>query len=244
MKKLILITVCFLSLLFTGTAKDVKAISPTYMRVLKNDIYIYQDVNLSKKLFIVPYGYFVVIEKDLGSFVKVNYMQSTTAPTIIGYMYKDDLTTYASMPTSPFCNLTVTNKISDILFNDSDKSIPYFNVAENSSLTYYGELVTNNNETLVYCYYNLKLGYIDKTSLNTYQVPQSSDIIVTLPNTPSNNDNVIETQKPTTENNESLQIIIIVGISVISISVVYFLFKPTKNKIETNIDTLSEYYDE
>ncbi len=245
MKKFIFTLLCLLSLTCFFNVSEVKASSPTYMRILKNDAYVYQDVNLSSKLFIIPYGYFVIIEKDFGTFVKISYFESTSSPTIIGYMYKDDLSVYASTPTTPFCNLTVTTKFSDILFNDCEKSIPYFNVATNSELTYYGELVTKNNEVLIYCYYNSKLGYIDKNSLNSYQVPPAKDSIASLPQPPSQNDK--EESEITPDNGfnvEKLQIIIIVGISVISISVVYFLFKPTKNKVENQSNSSYEYFEE
>ena len=107
------------------------------------------------------------------------------------------------------------------------------------------ELITKNNEVLIYCYYNSKLGYLDKNSLNAYVVPPVKDLINIAPSNPDTSekeDNKITTTPSSSV--ENLQIIIIVGISVISISVVYFLFKPTKNKIETQIDTPSEYYEE
>ena len=78
-----------------------------------------------------------------------------------------------------------------------------------------------------------KLGYLDKTCLNPFTITENQD---KLPNINTEPDVEIE-ENPENQNGEvlflgdNLQLIIIVGISIISISVVYFLFKPERNKI-------------
>ncbi len=222
---------------------QVFASSNDYMRVLNDDAYIYQEDTFQTKIFVIPYGYFVSVLENYGDYFKVSYGSSeNNCPIIIGYMKTKDLTVYLNTPTKPYCIFSITSAYSDILFNDYDRQIPYFNLPKNSTLTYYGEYINDNNEVLLYVYYNSKLGYVEKNSIKSFSLPVSPDKI----ETPSEE----HENQPTVENNdeftksETLQIIIIVGISIISISVVYFLFKPTKNKIEPKKDHTYEFYDE
>ena len=228
---------------FVDFQSKVFALGNDYMRVLNQNAYIYQDDSFQTKLFIIPYGYFVSSLENYGDYYKVSYGSSeNNCPTIIGYMKSENLTEYLDTPTKPYCIFSITSNYSDILFNDYDRQIPYFNLPKNSTLTYLGEYINENNEVLLYVYYNSKLGYVDKNSIKSFTVPVSPDKIKTPEDEVEN--------EPTIENNddfkksETLQIIIIVGISIISISVVYFLFKPTKNKIEPKKDHAYEFYDE
>ena len=235
MKKILLILLFIILNALSFLPKNVKAENLIYMRVLSEDVYIYQDASFTNKLFKIPYGYFVLIDQDYGDYCKVTYgEQNDKFPVIIGFIKKENLTNFSNTPKKPYCTFNVTNNISDILFNDIEKQIPYFNVAKNSILTYYGEITLTNGETLVYCYFNSKLGYIDKKSLTPYTIPASLDEIESEETSNITNNNSVE--KPNNKTNpETIQIVIIVGISIISISVVYFLFKPSKVKdVTTN----------
>ena len=126
------------------------------------------------------------------------------------------------------------------MFNDIALKNPYFNVNKNEILYYYGDAVYGDI-VLCYVYYGNKLGYIDKTCLNPFTVAPNQDPVYS--ETP-------ESDKPTETPNlntnqkinlgENLQIIIIVGISIVSISVVYFLFKPQKFKTSEEQEFTSE----
>ncbi|MBQ9782133.1 MAG: hypothetical protein IJW26_03010 [Clostridia bacterium] len=246
MKKL----ACILLLIFNilifnlyNVPTNAYASSNEYMRVLKNDVYLYQDDTFQTKLFIIPYGYFVYLIEEYGDYCKVSYgSNADNCPVILGYMKLDELTPYNNIPIKPYSVFTITCSQSDIMFNDYDKLNPYFNLPKNSTLTYFGEYVNENNESMLYVYYNSKLGYVDKNSIKSFTVPVSPDKI----ETPSIDEEIVAPNDNNNEflKNESLQIIIIVGISIISISVVYFLFKPTKNKIEPEKNQTYEFYDE
>ncbi len=209
-----------------------------YLRILKTTTYIYQDKELKEKMFLLPYSYYVKVEEEFENVVKVSYGEGLNGePKIIGYADKKSLFVCENIPLNPFFICKVSTKSSDVLFNDYTLNKPYFNIPTQSLLVYYGEIITENNISLCYCYYNSKLGYIDKNSLNNYSVPLNSDPIIEDEN---NTPDILPSDNPdqTTESkfylSENLQIIIIVGISIISISVVYALFKPTKNKTCNN----------
>ncbi len=246
MKKLTLFLLCFINTLTIYSflpKNNVYASTNEYFKVLKSDTYIYQDETFQTKLFIVPYGYFVLGLQEYNGYYKVSYGdKDENYPVIIGYMKSECLTRYSKTPQKPYVVFTINSIYSDILFNDCEKQNPYFNVPKNSTLTFFGEYKNENNEILLYVYYNSKLGYVDKNSIKSFTVPNSTDVIETPPVEPDNSTEVNSNNE--FMKNETLQIVIIVGISVITISVVYFLFKPTKNKVEPAKNTPYEFYDE
>jgi hypothetical protein len=126
--------------------------------------------------------------------------------------------------------IKVSTDTTDILFNDLTLKNPYFNVNKNEILYYYGDAV-NGDTVLCYVYYGNKLGYIDKSCLNPFTITPNLDPYDTETpdiSNPIETPDINSTQKINL--GENLQIIIIVGISIVSISVVYFLFKPQKFK--------------
>jgi hypothetical protein len=173
----------------------------------------------------------VKIEETLSGIVKVSYGESSSNyPKIVGYVKSEDLTIVDYTPLNPYSIIKVSSDTSDILFNDVEQTSPYFNLPKNEIMYFYGE-IKYLDSVLCYVYYSKKLGYVDKTCLNPFTITQNPD---TLPSTDGEN-NTNEEIKPSNTPNfvaiEILRLIIIVGISIVSISVVYFLFKPQRNKI-------------
>ena len=118
------------------------------------------------------------------------------------------------------------------MFNDLKLVTPYFNVPKNEILYYYGE-IKSGDKIMCFVYYAKKLGYIDKTSLNPFSITPNPDAILeTDKNENLPTDNGEENPSKINPFGEHIQVVIIVGISIISISVVYFLFKPSKHKTE------------
>ncbi len=200
-----------------------------YARVLSSEVYIYQDLNFQEPLFIVPYGYYLKVEQVNNDSVKVSY-GSGDYPTIFGYVRKSELSFVDYTPSTPYAVIKVSTDVNDVLFNDSQLKHPYFNVFKNEIMYCYGE-IDSGDLVLCYVYYNKKLGYIDKSSLNPYTITNNPD---PLPSDEEEKPNEEETFKPLVSSSlgERLQIVIIVAISIVTISVVYFLFKPTKNHTE------------
>lgn len=233
LKKIISFLFLILYLLVLMPKVKVLASQNTYARILTKNAIVYQDVNLIEPLFVVPYTYYVKIEEELGSITKVSYGdENLNYPKIIGYIESESLTIVDYIPTNPYYVIKVSTDTQEILFNDIEQKNPYFNVPKNEVMYYLGEIEFQDN-VLCYVYYSKKLGYLDKTCLNPFTITENQD---KLPNLNTEPDVEIE-ENPKDQNSEvlflgdNLQLIIIVGISIISISVVYFLFKPERNKI-------------
>lgn len=202
----------------------------TFYRVLKDDVYIYSDSNLLEPIFCVPKTYYVKAEESINQTVKVSYGEANTqTPVIVGYMNLNDLTPSNTIPNNPYAIIKVSTDTSDILFNDINLKNPYFNVNKNEILYYFGDAINGDN-VLCYVYYSNKLGYIDKSCLNPFSITPNQDPIISEGSTETPPDDIPPDTTQTINIGENLQIIIIVGISIVSISVVYFLFKPQKFK--------------
>ncbi len=239
--KAVIMAVTLLVLLnFNFSLNYVYAETTPYLRVLTDNAYLYSDQNLERKIFKIPYGYFVKAENIGSECVRVTYGNDDGEyPVIMGYMNPTDLTAINFEPTKPYAVIKVSTSTADILFNDYELKKAYFNVPEDTFMYFYGEFYTENTN-LAYVYCKNKLGYIDSSCLNPYVIPNSPDEIVTITPTPETTPNTnIDNNETSNGLGENLQIIIIVGISVISVSVVYFLFKPAKSK-----DTESDQDDE
>lgn len=238
MKKFTTFIICiFMLLLSFGSlfigASTVLASSYEYFRVLEDGVYMYQDSLCTQKLFEVPKTYYVKAENQGQEFVRVSYgYESSGYPVIIGYMKTSELTLMETAPSKPYSIIKVSTALSDILFNDPELKNAYFNVPNNNFLTFYGYYNLENGTKLCYVYCNNKLGYIDYLSLNPFTVPDNLDPLPET-NEPSTDTDatVTPTDPPSSLKGDALQIIIIVGISIVCISIVYTLFKPTKNKI-------------
>ena len=227
------ITTAFISTIFLFPKHNVVlAESPEYLRVLSDGAIIYSDPNLTEPMFEIPKTYYVKIENKTSYFVKVSYGDgSKDCPVIIGYMNESDLTPALTQPTNPFSIIKVSTDTSDILFNDVELKTPYFNLPKNEVMFYYGE-IKSNDRVLCYVYYSKKLGYVDKTCLNPFSITPNPDPTQNEIDIPEKEEEE-STNQPTTQSlliGENLQVLIIIGISVVSISVVYFLFKPQKNR--------------
>lgn len=223
----------------------VYANSQKFMRVLSENVYLYADNACTQKLFEIPKTYYLKIEGENGEFARVSYGNDNGVyPVIMGYAKISELTACDYIPLKPFAVTKVATCVQDILFNDSNKKHAFFNVPIDSVMVFYGEYLTPDGSELIFVYYQNKLGYLDKSSVNAYAIPDNQDPIqneqTPSDEPPSENqeqgENLTSTLAP-----ENLQIIIIVGLSVISISIVYALFRPTRNKLSKK---QNEYFEE
>ena len=229
-KTILSIIPCIVLTFAIATPKKITlAETENYARVITDGVCIYQDFALLEPLFFVPIGYYLKVEEINSGTVKVSYGKGNY-PTIFGYVRESELTFIDYIPTTPYVVIKVSTDVTDVLFNDLQLSTPYFNVPKNEILYYYGEIDAGDT-VLCYVYYSKKLGFIDKTSLNPFTItenpdPLPSDEEVTQPEKEN------ATSTASSSLGERLQIIIIVAISIVTISVVYFLFKPTNNKTD------------
>ncbi len=209
-----------------------KASQEKYMRVLENGVYIYADNNFTTKLFELPYTYYVKVESVNGDIARVSYgSDNENYPVIMGFCKFSELSETTSVPINPYSTIKVSCLYSDVLFNDPSLVKAYFNVPENTFMIYYGSYKTTSGGSICYVYCNNKLGYFDINSLNPFSVPLHPDEIPIETPPPSEEQSPEEeNKKPSSLPAESLQIIIILGLSIISISIVYYLFKPQKQR--------------
>ncbi len=242
-----IIVILFATLFFALPIEFIKinrvlASSNCYYRVLKENVFIYADANLENPMFKIPYTYYVKAESINGNVVRVVYgNEDNDYPVIVGYMNLKDLTLSSSTPLNPFAVVKISTSAQDVLFCDVDKKKAYFNVPSETFMIYYGEILDKEANVLFMVYCKNKLGYIDKNSINTFSIPLNQDPLPQPENEDTSSPSDSSTaKKPTSELGEHLQIIIIVGISTICISVVYALFKPTKNKTAVQ----NEYFEE
>ena len=225
-------------MLFTLTAlipeKKASAEETRYLRVLSGDAYIYEDAALKNKIFAVKNGYFVSVVQDLGSYIRVSYgYENENYPVIYGYMSASDLTKVNESPVTPYTVLKLDVNYTEVLFSSIDLSRACFNLVKGATVYFYGYA----GDHLCYVYAEQKLGYIDAAAFNAFTVPENEQVTTVFGVTPDEEPTALAPDKTDNDNSasfklgESVQIIIIVGISVISISVVYVLFKPTRNKV-------------
>ncbi len=233
-KKLIILGILpfYIFILLLPTSK-VRASSESYARILCIDAVVYQDANFTHPIFTLPYSYYVKIEGSTNNSTKILFGNGDgSCPQITGYVDTNKLTLVDYVPINPYPQIKVSTDVSDVLFYDFEQNKPYFNVPMSEVMYYYGE-INNLDATLCYVYYSKKLGYIDKSSLNPFSVPLHIDEIkINGEGGASDGENLDAKPTPSNAIGENLQIVIIVGISIISISVVYFLFKPSKNKTD------------
>ncbi len=230
-KLLISVTLPIYILISFIKISPVNAESENYARILTTDAVVYQDANLQDPIFTLPYSYYVKIENYASTSIKISFgLSDGVYPQIIGYVNADKITPVDYVPIRPYPQVKISTDVSDVLFNDFEQKKPYFNVPKDEVMYYYGE-IKNQDITLCFVYYLKKLGYVDKSSINPFSVPLHPDEIKIETQGGANDGENLET-KPTPSNaiGENLQVIIIVSISIVSISVVYFLFKPSKNK--------------
>ena len=219
--------------------KTASAEEKRYLRVMTGDAYIYEDSALKNKIFAVKNGYFVEVVQDLGSYLRVSYgYENENYPVIYGYMSASDLTKVNESPVTPFTVLKLDVNYTEVLFSSIDLSRACFNLVKGATVYFYGYA----GDKLCYVYAEQKLGYISADAFNAFTVPENEQITTVFGVTP---DEQSEAPDKTASGDdgganfnlgESVQIIIIVGISVISVSIVYVLFKPTRNKVQERDD--------
>ena len=158
--KAVIMAVTLLVLLnFNFSLNYVYAETTPYLRVLTDNAYLYSDQNLERKIFKIPYGYFVKAENIGSECVRVTYGNDDGEyPVIMGYMNPTDLTAINFEPTKPYAVIKVSTSTADILFNDYELKKAYFNVPEDTFMYFYGEFYTENTN-LAYVYCKNKLGY-------------------------------------------------------------------------------------
>ena len=182
----------------------------------------------------MPYSYYVKILSVGTTAVKVEYKgESALRPSVKGYIKVEDLN-LSSEPTAPYPSVTFSIGGSCLLYKDTNLTYAE-TIAENSSIDFYGTTVLKGDKEYVYGYVTTLsgddyMGFIEKSSINYFAVPRLP-VEVDKPESEEESETVSEQPKKADNSlGDNLQIVIIIGISVVAVSIVYLLFRPAPER--------------
>lgn len=223
-----------------------KADGIKYSRVMTDGVILYIDSSLTMEWFVLPVGYYVKVISVGHSSVKVEYKSDNPSrPSAKGYISTEHLNIVDQTPNTLFPNLVLTVNQNCMLFKDIDMTISE-TVTQNSTVDYYGLTRKHNGETYIYGYVTTAsgdkyVGYLPSSAVYDFTPP-------TLPIEPI--EESLESQSAMEQSSavknglgNSLQLVIIIAVSVIAISVVYLLFKPSPSVSKDQALT-DGFYDE
>lgn len=246
MKKFILalfaVALLFLSPVTHATADE----KTEYSRILGDSVILYMDANLSKPWFTLPYSYYVKV-LSIGTYsVKVEYKSGDALrPSVKGYIEIDKLNLSKSEPTAPYPNSSFTIGENCLLYKDTAFTFAE-TITENSSIDFYGISVKQNGDSYVYGYVSTAsgdnyMGYILQSAILNFAMPILPVEVVKPEESVIQSDSLSEkTDSNQNALGDNLRIIIIVGISVIAISIVYLLFRPSPEKAKEEVIAKTE----
>ena len=203
-----------------------------YSRVLSEDVVLYMDSDLTRPWFTLPYSYYVKVLSVGVRSVKVEYKGDSAAhPSVKGYIPIENLS-YAAEPAAPYPVVTFEIGASCLLYRDTN--FTYFEtVAENSAVDFYGVYTGKNGKEYIFGFVSAAsgdnyMGFIEKSAIKNFVVPR----LIVEEEKPEEVSETVESKEssPKTVNGDGLQIVIVVGISVVAISIVYLLFRPSPKR--------------
>ena len=214
-----------------------------YSRVLTENVTLYMDSSLTIPWFNLPVGYYVKVLSINHTTVKVEYKSDVSSkPSVKGYLDIEHLSLCSETPQTLYPSLVLTVNQTCLLYKDVDFTLSE-TIAQNSTVDFYGIIEKSGGNKYIY-------GFITATSGDKYvgYIPFSAVYDFTIPSLPidTQTESVPSSAPVTSEiqvNNNlgnSLQIVIIIAVSLVAVSIVYILFRPTKPK---NCDTVISYSD-
>ncbi|MBQ8726022.1 MAG: hypothetical protein IJY84_02850 [Clostridia bacterium] len=242
MKKFILLLLVLFA--FQAPTFSVKADGERYSRVLTDGVMLYIDSTLTVEWFTLPVGYYVKVLTVNHSSTKVEYKSDNPSkPSAKGYISNEHLNIVDEIPSVLYPNLILTVNQNCLMYKDADFSITE-TVTQNSTLDFYGTLTRNNGEKLIYGLVNTSsgdkyIGYVPTTAVHSFTPPSLP--IITDSESASESENESSPEDQTSDGlGNTLQIVIIVAVSIVAISIVYLLFKPAPNP-KDEVLTLDDY---
>lgn len=241
---LLLITICCFCPKTVAYADETK-----FSRITTDGVSLYIDPSLTMEWFTLPTGYYVKVISVSHTCAKVEYKSDNpTKPSAKGYISIDHLNVVDYTPTTPYPNLVLTVNQNCMLFKDIELTISE-TVTQNSSIDYYGIMTKANGEKYIYGYVTTSsgdkyVGYLPFSAVNEFVIP-SLPITSTPTESVTSSEQAIKESSPVTNTlGSSLQMVIIIAVSIIAISVVYLLFKPAPTKASDEVLTMDTFYDE
>ena len=202
-----------------------------FLRMEKDGLPFYSDINATELLFYLPESYFLKILSENSNIAHVE-INIENSPTLDGYVYSSQFKTYPTDYGLSYPSITLSLK-TDCAFYPSLKENPSLYVFRNRTLTYYGEITYNDVD---YCYvsYNNKVGYVEKNCLSSFSVPLHPEPIL----------KPVVTKKTTlkSEENTGVRLIIISLLFVSGIVGILTASKPKKKEEPASFYDENDFY--
>lgn len=248
MKKLVALTVALFISACTPTVVARAESSTKYSRITSESVVLYIDAGLTIPWFTLPYSYYVKVLSVSGSAAKVEYKgESATRPSAKGYISTEYLDITEGVPSVISPSLVLTVNQNCLSYKDVDLTIAE-TVTQNSTLDFYGFYTRSDGEKFVYGYLSTSygdkfVGYIPESAVYAFSVPSlPMDAPVSAPSED------VESSSQEEQTNRvfggGLQIIIVVAVSVVAVSIVYLLFRPSPDKVKNEIVSDCDFDDE
>lgn len=219
----------------TNAAKD--SSTQKYSRILDENTVFYADPGCTIAKFVLPYGYFVKVLSVGEDSVSVRYMdESANLPARDGFIlvkcyYPCD---YAC-DDSPYPDCDFELSSDEVLFADAKATTPKAVIAAGKTCHFYGSLDINGEQ--FYCVYsNGYIGYVRAQAFTDADVPPHSlPIKSKTDSSPSDASFASAGEFPpkqttpyATGTDSTLKTVIVLAVSLVALSVVYLLFKPSR----------------
>lgn len=234
MKRTLLTTALLIVMLTAILCIPVASVSAAddynYFRINEDGVMLYSTTNSSSVLFEIPKTYFVQRNSsgDTAEFFSVAYNG------ISGYIAVSDAAKLSAPckvdSGEPFFKTNVTAvQPAMFLLNPNDVSANEA-ITGGTALPFYGKRVVSDT-TYYYVLHNNKYGYVPSTHTTTSKltIAENTAKYTIKPIAPVTDPSVDESNGGTPENNLT-RILLIVAICLLSLFIVFLLFKPVKNK--------------
>ncbi|MBQ4098730.1 MAG: hypothetical protein IJC87_01225 [Clostridia bacterium] len=246
MKKYFLLLVLFLALV-TPTL-SARADNVRYSQITTEGVSLYIDSTLTIKWFDLPVGYCVKVLSVSHFSAKVEYKSDDPKlPSAKGYVSTEHLNVLTETPQVLFPSVTFTVNQNCLLYKDTDFTISE-TITQGSTVDYYGTIQKDDGKLYVYGFVKTLsgdeyVGYVPSPALSNFEIPflpiEKEEEIVE-----SSSESTSDAPSSVSGHGNTLQLVVIIAVSIVAISIVYLLFKPSQKKAKDEVVTESEWDDE
>ena len=244
MKRFILFFALLLTISFPNLSA--KAEGVRYSQILTEGVTLYIDSTLTIKWFELPVGYYVKVLSVSHSSAKVEYKSdNSNIPSAKGYISTEHLNIVDTVPQIVFPSCSFTLNQNCLLYKDTDLTLSE-TVTQGSVIEYYGIIRKNDGKSYVYGFVRTLsgdeyVGYVLSSCLTDFQIPflpiEKEEETVDSSSQPSSD------ITPSDSLPNTLQLVVIIAVSIVAISIVYLLFKPSSSKAKDEVATGNEWND-
>ena len=215
----------------SGVAAETK-----YSRVTGENVVLYMDAAMTSAWFTLPYGYYVKILSVSASSVKVEYKDGTNRPSAKGYIPVSELNVEKDAPAVLYPSLTLTVNQTCMLYKDVDFSLTE-TITQNSTVDFYGIYEKAGGNRYIFGYVSTTagdryVGYVPYDAVYEFTPPrlEIEPEKEPEPEQPKEETEVPTSSDPVSDTGNVLQIVVIIAVSLVAVSIVYFLFRPAGTK--------------